>query len=90
MQALLRHVVAVIAAFAHLLRPADEGRVQALTDFLRLLVEQLLRHLLPGEAQIARHRDQAQTHGTPRREIQRSGIAVIVPLRQKVDGFVRR
>ena len=67
-QALGRQVVGVVAALAHALRPADERGVQALLHLLRLLVEQLLRHLLPGKAQIARHGHQAQADRPPRRE----------------------
>ena len=33
--------------------PADEGGVQAFPHFLLLLIKQLLRHFLPGEAEIA-------------------------------------
>ena len=71
------HVVGVIAAFARLARPADQGGAQAVPHLLRLLVEQLLRHLLPGKAQIARHRHHAQADAAPWRKEQRACIAVV-------------
>ena len=70
MQTLRRQVVGVVAAFAHLLRPADQCRVQAILHLLRLLVQLLLRHLLPGETQITRHGHKAQANHTARREQQ--------------------
>ena len=91
MQTLRRQVVGVVAALARLLRPVDQRGVQALAHLLRLLVEQLLRHLLPGKAQVARHGDEAQPHRPPRREQQRAGIAGIPRPRQKVgDRRVRQ
>src|SRR5207249_3245607 len=43
--------------------------MKTLTDFLSLLIEHLLRHLLPGEAQVSRHRDHAQPYRAARRKI---------------------
>ena len=77
MQALQRQIVGVVAAFAGLPRPADQRGVQALAHLLRLLVEQLLRHLLPGETQVAHHGHHPQPDGAARRQQQRPGIAVV-------------
>ena len=68
-QALLRQVVGVVAAFAHASRPADQRSVQAVEHLLRLLVEQLLRHFFPGKAQVARHGDQAQADDPAGRQV---------------------
>ena len=38
-EALLRHVVAIVCAFAHLFCPANKGSVQAFEHFLRLFIE---------------------------------------------------
>jgi hypothetical protein len=59
-QALHGQVVGVVARLARLSRPRDQRVTQALAHFLLLFVEHLLRHLLPGEAQVARHRDHPQ------------------------------
>ena len=75
MQTLRRRIVGVVAALPHLLRPPDQGRMQAGPHFLRPFVEQLLRHLLPGKTQVARHRHQPQPHRPPRREPERTRIA---------------
>jgi hypothetical protein len=60
--------------------------MQALTYLLRLRVQQLLRHLLPGKAEIARHRDRAQADAASRRKQERPGIAIAV-LRGEVGGY---
>ena len=52
--------------------------MQALAHFLRLLVEQLLRHFLPRKAQIAHHRHQPQSDIRARREQQRTVIVVML------------
>ncbi len=77
-QALQRQVVGIIAAAAGGLGPGDQRGVQALADLLRLHVEDLLRHLLPGEAQVAGHGDHPQADRAARREQQRPRIAVVV------------
>ena len=67
-QALSRQIVCVVAAFARLQRPGDEGGAGAVAHLLCLLIEQLLRHLFPGEAKVARHRNQAQPDVPARRQ----------------------
>ncbi len=90
-QALGGQVVGVVAALAHALRPADQRGVQALLHLLRLLVELLLGHLLPGEAQIARHGHQAQARPPAPGEDQRPLIAVSVarPAIAAIGAWVR-
>ena len=56
MQALEREIVAVVGRLARALGPAAERGAQRVADFLLLLVEHLLRHFLPREAQVARGR----------------------------------
>ena len=77
MQALHGQIVGIVAALARLRGPVDQRGVQALADLLRLLVEHLLRHLFPGEAQVALHGDHAQADDAARREQQRSGVVVV-------------
>ena len=62
-EALERQVVRIVRAFAGLVRPGDQGGVQALANLLRLLVEHLLRRFLPGEAEVALHGNHAQADG---------------------------
>jgi hypothetical protein len=57
--------------------------VQALPHFLRLDVEDLLRHLLPGEAQVAGHGDHPQTDRAAGRKVHRPAIAVVLPLAEE-------
>ena len=77
-QALHRQVAGVIAAFTQLPGPRDQRGTQAFADLLGLLVEQLLRHFLPGKPQVALHRHQAQADAAARRKQQRAGVAVIL------------
>ena len=73
-QALQRHVVGVVVAAAGRFGPADERGVQALADLLGLHVEDLLRHFLPGKAQVAGHGHHPQADRTARRGQQQPGI----------------
>ena len=77
-QALRWEVVGVIAALAGGARPVEERGAEAVAHFLLLLVQPLLRHLLPKKAQVAHHRNHAQTDGPAGRQQQRPGIMVVV------------
>src|SRR5674476_1080410 len=77
MQALHRQIVRIVGPLARLRGPLDERGVQALADLLRLLVQHLLRHLFPGEAQVALHGDHAQADDAPGREHERPGVMVV-------------
>ncbi len=78
MKALRREVVRVVARLTGLLGPIDERGVAVLPHFLRLLVEQLLGHFFPGEAQVAHRGNGAQADGAARRKQQGAGVAVVV------------
>ena len=52
-QALKREIAGVIARLPRAARPADEGGAEGIAHFLLLFVERLLRHFLPGKAQVA-------------------------------------
>ena len=74
---------------AHLHRPTDQ-RSAGCPVFLRLLVEQLLRHLLPGEAQY-RHRRQRAARW--RAQATRSRALIAVPAlggQERLDAVVRQ
>ncbi len=89
-EALERQVVGVVGGLAGGAGPADERRAEALAHLLLLLVEDLLGHLLPGEAQVAHGGDEPQADGPPRREEQRALVAVPVhPLEELGDRLVR-
>ena len=65
--------------------------MQALADLLRLLVQHLLRHLLPREAQVALHGDHAQADDAAGREQQRPRVAVVIFAREMLrDRIVRQ
>ena len=75
---------------ARVLGPGDQRRVQALAHFLRLLVQSLLRHFLPGEPQIARHGNHPQPHRSASREANGALVSVVVVCLERAgDGFVR-
>ena len=77
-QALHGHIAGVVGSFACDLRPLNQRGVQAFAHFLRLRVQHLLRHLFPGEAEIAHHGNHAQADGASRGKQQRAGIPVVV------------
>ena len=58
--------------------PTDEGGVQALADFLLLLIENLLRHFLPGEAEIALGGNEPQADGAATRKMEWAGVVVAI------------
>ena len=60
-QTLERHVVGIITGFARALSPIDQGMAQAIPNFLLLLIEHLLGHLLPKESQVPHRRDHSQS-----------------------------
>jgi len=63
--------------------------MEAVAHLLRLLVQQLLGHVFPGEAQVTRHGHEPQPDGPTLRQVQRSGIAVAVVIAQRLgDGVV--
>ena len=65
--------------------------MQALAHLLGLIVEQLLGHFFPGEAQVAHHGDQAQANIATRRKQQRTRIAVILrPRASRLNCVVRQ
>ncbi|SPE42576.1 hypothetical protein SBA3_620002 [Candidatus Sulfopaludibacter sp. SbA3] len=53
--------------------------MQTLADLLRLFIQQLLRHLLPGKTQVALGGHQAQADGASLRQHQRTRVVVILP-----------
>jgi len=63
--------------------------MEALAHLLRLCIQHLLRHLFPGKAEVALHRDHPQADAPSWRKQDWAGI-VIVALRREVsgDGFV--
>ena len=65
-QALLGDIVGVVVAFARCFRPVDQRRMDAVANLLLLFVQNLVRQLFPGEAQIAGHGNHAQANGPPR------------------------
>jgi hypothetical protein len=75
-QTLQRGIVRVVGRFASLPGPFQQCRPQAVAHFLRLFVEPLLCRLFPGEAQVAGHGDQPQTHGAAGGQMQRARIAI--------------
>ena len=70
-QALERQVVRVVAGLARAAGPIDEGVAQAVAHLLLLLIEDLLRHFLPDEPQVADGGDHAQADRFAGREEQR-------------------
>ena len=58
--------------------PKRSARRGGWSHLLRLLVEQLLRHLFPGEAQVTQHGDHPQAHRPAAQKQHRAGVAVIV------------
>ena len=52
-QTLKRQVVSVIADLPGIPRPADKGLPQTVSNLLLLFVQNLLRHFLPGEPEVA-------------------------------------
>ena len=84
MKALLRQIVRVIRALAMLSRPLDQRATQTFAHLLRLLIEQLLRHLLPHETQIAHHRDQPQPHRFSLRQQKWTFVTIMVVARQEI------
>jgi hypothetical protein len=54
-EALLREVVGVVAAFARAFGPADDRCVEAVAHLLLLFVEHLVGRLLPRKPQVAGH-----------------------------------
>src|SRR5437879_5142830 len=83
MQALQRDVIAVIRRFSSVASPADERRSQTLPHLLRLLIQDLLRHLLPKKAQVVLRWNHAQPDRTTRRKQQRARIVVVALRLQK-------
>ncbi len=71
-QALARQIVGVVAALARLPGPRRQRGPHALAHLLLLLVEPLLRRLLPGEVQVAYRGHKPQADGTPGREPDRA------------------
>ena len=57
--------------------------------FCGLHVEDLLRHFLPGEAEVAGHGDHAQSDGAARRQGQRPRVPVVLAARRGNVGSVR-
>src|SRR4030095_4734769 len=68
MQALQRKIVGVVAGFARLACPAHEWRAHTFAALLLLLIELLLRHLLPQETKVAPRRQKPQTDTSAWRE----------------------
>src|ERR1700752_2123044 len=89
-QALQRSVVGVIGGFACGARPLDEGVTEAFTDFLLLLVQDLLWHFLPKEAEVADRGYQSLPNGFPGRKQQRALVAVMIVACQKLIGWLMR
>ena len=89
-EALQRFVVGVVGPLPGGLCPADERGLDTFADLLLLLVEHLVRGLLPSEAQVADHRHQPQPHRHSWRGQHRTGIAVgAVLLEVAADRVVR-
>src|SRR5258706_5774737 len=60
-QALQRQVISVIARLTGTSCPTDQGLPQAVTHFLLLFIQQLLRHLFPHESQVTNGRSEEHT-----------------------------
>ena len=86
MQALVGQVIGVIAGFAHLVRPADQGGVQAVAHFLLLFVEQLVRRFFPSEPEIAFRWNQSQSYRAPRRKNDRQAGGCNLTVRKITGG----
>ena len=84
METLERQIVGIIAGFARGTGPVDQRGAQAFAHFLLLLIQELLRHFLPREAQVAHGRNHPPSDRFSRREKQRSFVAVIVLTREEV------
>ena len=86
MKTLQRHIVRVVGRFSSVASPSDERRAQALAHFLRLFIQNLLRHLLPEKAQVMHGRNHAQADGAARREQQWTRITIVaLPPQELVD-----
>ena len=64
--------------------------MEALQHFLRLLVEKLLGHLIPREAEVTQCRDQAQPDDTSGRQKHIAFVAIgVFPFQILPDGLMR-
>ena len=84
MDALGREVVGVVAPFAAAACPLNESGMKAGADLLLLFIEHLLRHFLPGKAEVAHHGDEAEADAAAGREQHRAGILVVRGLLQVI------
>jgi len=90
MQALPGQVVGVVAAFAGVAGPRCQRGAHTLAHLLLLLVELLLRRLLPREMQVAHRRHEPQADGAAGRKPHRAVERVAGGLAQEAfDGDVR-
>src|SRR5664280_2060612 len=85
-QTLHRYIVGVVGTFACAFGPLDQRCMLALSYLLRLLVQHLLLHLLPGKPKVAHHWDHSQANAASGRKQERPEIAVIV-FRGEVIGY---
>ena len=83
MQALKWDIVRLIGRFAGAASPIDKRMPQAVANLLLLLVQNLLRHFLPHETQVASGWNHSHTDGFPGREQQQSFISIVFLTRQK-------
>ena len=78
METLQRKVIDIIGAFADGAGPVHEGVVEAVADFLRLFIQNFLRHFFPGEAEVADHGHKAQSNRPARGKMQRAVKTIAV------------
>ena len=65
-------------------RPVQDRAAAGVADLLLVLVERLVRRLLPEERQVAGHRDQALADRLAAREVDRAVVAVVARSRRGV------
>ena len=67
-KALHWEIVCVVACFATLFSPVHQCSARTFQHLLRLFIEKLLRHLLPGKLEVSDRRNKAQSYRGPGRE----------------------
>lgn len=85
-EALEREIVGVVGGFTGFGGPADEGAAETVADLLLLLIEDLLGHFFPCEAEVADGGDHAETDGAALGEDEVALIVVVVVASEEVGG----